>query len=87
MTNRHKSRNNFLNNLQKSLKIECVCGMINYEKLCRKGLDNDDEKGDNANSQPAKHNCALFYVKSKSAYFSRRIASIFRMDVVRFFLV
>lgn len=38
-------------------------------------------------SQPAKHNCALFYVKSKSAYFSRRIASIFRMDVVRFFLV
>lgn len=38
-------------------------------------------------SKQAKHNCALFYVKSKSAYFSRRIASIFRMDVVRFFLV
>ena len=64
--------------------------MINYEKLCRKGLDKYDEEGDNANSQPASqpamHNCALFYVKSKSAFFSRRIASIFRMDVVRFFL-
>lgn len=71
MTNRHKSRNNFLNNLQKSLKIECVCGMINYEKLCRKGLDNDDEKEDNA-SQPASQPSIIlsfFLVKSKSAYF------------------
>lgn len=27
----------------------------------------------------------FFCVKSKSAYFSRRIASIFRMDAIRFF--
>jgi hypothetical protein len=62
--------------------------MYNYVK---RGFDNGSEKEDNANSQPAsqpaKHNSALFLVKSKIAYFFKAYSARFRTGGVRLFVL